>query len=281
MRRGFRALVGLLVLAGVLAVAPAGSAVTDPERGSVGDLVVAASVPGVLAVSWTPPTNPAGAVPTDYRVRWAAVGDPYLTWSDLSGNTFLNGVSLDIGDLTVGTAYRVQVRARYRSGRFESAAWSGPWAESDPATVTDTYTPSVVLEGSMGVAARPPRRRRHVRLRQMGQPPPAYRHLRRARRQSTGPPRPAPTPCWAEPGLVDPVVFGYQTPLGAPFIINADGRLVPLHTSRGARNPHTLRSVLVDMGQPMRPLEPRRHRDSASRNPRPRKTPASNPPTPP
>ena len=126
MRRWFGALVGLLVLAGVLAVATAGSAVADAERGAVADLVVAASVPGVLAVSWTPPTNPAGAVPTDYRVRWAAVGDPYLTWSDLSGNAFPNAVSFDIGDLTVGVAYRVQVRARYRSGRFESAAWSGP-----------------------------------------------------------------------------------------------------------------------------------------------------------
>ena len=30
-----------------------------------------------------------------------------------------------------------------------------------------------------------------------------------------------------QPGLVDPVVFGYQTRLGAPFIINAGGRLFP------------------------------------------------------
>ena len=189
------------------------------------DLVVAASVPGVLAVSWTPPTNPAGAVPTDYRVRWAAVGDPYLTWSDLSGNAFLNAVSLDIGDLTVGTAYRVQVRARYRSGRFESAAWSGPWAESDPVTVTDTYTPTVVLEGSMGVAAS-----RHGGGAMYGYAKwgsrtgtgtfdaPGVKALVRLTGTHT---------LLGRTGLADPVVFGYQTRLGAPFIINADGRLFP------------------------------------------------------
>ena len=270
MRRWFGALVGLLVLAGVLAVAPAGSAVTDPERGSVADLVVAASVPGVLAVSWTPPTNPAGAVPTDYRVRWAAVGDPFLTWSDLSGNAFPNAVSLDIGDLTVGTAYRVQVRARYRSGRFESAAWSGPWAESDPATVTDTYTPSVVLEGSMGVEAG-----RHGGGAMYG-----YAKWG----SGTG----TPVGTFDAPGVKALVrLDGTHDPVGpnragrpggvripnpprSPVHHQRRRQTVPLHTGRGPGNPHTLRSVLVDMGQPMRPLEPRRHRDSASRNPRPR-----------
>ena len=202
--------------------------------------MVAVSVPGVLAVSWTPPTNPAGAVPTDYRVRWAAVGDPFLTWSDLSGNAFPNAVSLNIGDLTVGTAYRVQVRARYRSGQFESAAWSGPWAESDPATVTDTYTPSVVLEGSMGVAAS-----RHGGSAMYGYAKwgsrtgtgtfdaPGVKALVRLDGTHT---------LLGRTGLVDPVVFGYQTPLGAPFIINADGRLFPstqavvqeTHTPSGA-----------------------------------------------
>ena len=169
--------------------------------------------------------DPAGAVPTDYRVRWAAVGDPYLTWSDLSGNAFPNATSLDIGDLTVGVAYRVQVRARYRSGRFESAAWSGPWAESEPATVTDTYTPSVVLEGSMGVGAG----RRGVGA--------MYGYAK----WGSGTGTPVGTfdafymkalvrldgthELLGRTGLADPVVFGYQTRLGAPFIIDAGGRL--------------------------------------------------------
>ena len=177
-------------------------------------------------------------MPTDYRVRWAAVGNPFLTWSDLSGNAFPNAVSLDIGDLTVGTAIgciegghkqqsRPVWRARYRSGRFESAAWSGPWAESDPATVTvtDTYTPSVVLEGSMGVEAG-----RHGGGAMYGYA-----------KWGSGTGTPVGTfdafdmkalvrldgthTLLGRTGLVDPVVFGYQTHLGAPFIINADGRL--------------------------------------------------------
>ena len=191
----------------------------------MGDVVVVASVPGVLAVSWSAPTDPAGAVPTDYRVRWAAVGDPYLTWSDLSGNAFPNATSLDIGDLTVGTAYRVQVRARYRSGRFESAAWSGPWAESEPATVTDTYVPSVVLEGSMGVGAG----RRGVGAMVgyakwgSGTGTPvgtfdAFYMKALIRLEGTH-------ELLGRTGLADPVVFGYQTRLGAPFIVDAGGRL--------------------------------------------------------
>ena len=223
MRRRFRALAGLLVLAGVLAVAPAASAV--PERGSVGDVVVAASVPGVLAVSWSAPTDPAGEVPTDYRVRWAAVGDPYLTWSDLSGNAFPNATSLDIGDLTVGVAYRVQVRARYRSGRFESAAWSGPWAESDPATVTDTYVPSVVLEGSMGVGAGLHGGGAMVGYAKWGSGTGTPVGTFDAPRLATLVRLEGTHTLLGRTGLVDPVAFGFRTRIGAPFIVDAGGRL--------------------------------------------------------
>ena len=63
------AFVAVLVVAGVLVPAVG-------ERGGVGDVVVVASGPGVLSVLWSAPLEPVRVLPSDYRVRWAAAGDP-------------------------------------------------------------------------------------------------------------------------------------------------------------------------------------------------------------
>ena len=51
------------------------------------------------------------------------MGEPYLTWTDLSGNAFPASPSQTITDLEEGEQYKVKVRARYSSG--SPGDWSG------------------------------------------------------------------------------------------------------------------------------------------------------------
>ena len=81
--------------------------------------VAAASAPGGLAVTWTPPT--AGATPTSYTAS---------AYSDVSGGTVVascttSTTACTISDLTNGTAYYVEVTS-------SAAVGSEPSATSDP-----------------------------------------------------------------------------------------------------------------------------------------------------
>ena len=84
----------------------------------IGRITLTSAQPGTIQASWEAPSE----TPVDYRISWAKAGEPYLTWTDLSGNAFLTGPSRTIADLEEGETYKVMVRARYGGS---SGDWSG------------------------------------------------------------------------------------------------------------------------------------------------------------
>jgi glucose/arabinose dehydrogenase len=92
--------------------------VPQTPRG-IGEITLTSTGPGVIEASWEAPTE----TPADYRIAWAKVGEPYLTWTDLSGNAFPTSPSQTVTDLEEGEQYKVKVRARYSSGG--PGDWSG------------------------------------------------------------------------------------------------------------------------------------------------------------
>ena len=85
----------------------------------IGRITLASSTPGTIQATWEAP----GEQPRDYRISWARVGEPFKTWTDLSGNAFPTEPSQTITDLEEGETYKVKVRARYDgSGPGD---WSG------------------------------------------------------------------------------------------------------------------------------------------------------------
>jgi glucose/arabinose dehydrogenase len=92
--------------------------VPQTPRG-IGEITLASTGPGVMEASWEAPTE----TPADYRIAWTKVGEPYLTWTDLSGNAFPTSPSQTVTDLEEGEQYKVKVRARYSSGG--PGDWSG------------------------------------------------------------------------------------------------------------------------------------------------------------
>ena len=85
----------------------------------IGEITLTSTGPGVIEASWEAPTE----TPADYRMAWAKVGEPYLTWTDLSGNAFPASPSQTVTGLEEGEQYKVKVRARYSSGG--PGDWSG------------------------------------------------------------------------------------------------------------------------------------------------------------
>ena len=85
----------------------------------IGEITLTSTGPGVIEASWEAPTE----TPADYRIAWAKAGEPYLTWTNLSGNAFPTSPSQTITDLEEGEQYKVKVRARYSSGG--PGDWSG------------------------------------------------------------------------------------------------------------------------------------------------------------
>ena len=73
----------------------------------------------MIEAGWEAPTE----TPADYRIAWAKAGEPYLTWTDLSGNAFPTSPSQTVTDLEEGEQYKVKVRARY--GDTNPGDWSG------------------------------------------------------------------------------------------------------------------------------------------------------------
>ena len=122
--RGVLALLGGLLLVGVLVPVGGGAGAQSLGDGSVSGLRVWSDSPGVLGVGWSVPDP----VASDFRVRWAPVGEGFKSWSDVSGNAFPVSESLVLEGLDAGLVYRVQVRARYYDGRGVRL-WSGPWSD--------------------------------------------------------------------------------------------------------------------------------------------------------
>ena len=95
----------------------------------IGRITLTSDTPGVIEASWvTPSETPAG-----YRISWAQAGDPYLTWTDSTGNAFPTDPSRTITGLEEGTEYKAKMRATY-------GGTSGDW--SGDATITVTNTPA-------------------------------------------------------------------------------------------------------------------------------------------
>ena len=91
---------------------------TNAEPREITWLALESTSPGTIYIFWNVPAE----VPRDYRVSWALLGEPYLTWTDLYGNAFPTDSSYTISDLEEGQTYKVKVRARYDQGG--SGAWS-------------------------------------------------------------------------------------------------------------------------------------------------------------
>ena len=111
----------------------------------IGRITLTSAQPGTIQASWEAPSE----TPVDYRISWAKAGEPYLTWTDLSGNAFLTGPSRTIADLEEGETYKVMVRARYGGS---SGDWSGEitvtvaGSANNPPTA-DAGTAQAVQEG--------------------------------------------------------------------------------------------------------------------------------------
>ena len=101
----------LLVLFSVGALA-AQDAPNQAINRDVGAVRLTSNQPGLLNASWDVPEE----APDDYRIKWARVGESYLTWTDSSGNAFPTSPSYAITGLDGGARYKVQVRPRYESG---------------------------------------------------------------------------------------------------------------------------------------------------------------------
>ena len=98
------------------------TAVLNPDGSlgprDIGRITLTSAQPGTIQASWEAP----GETPVDYRISWAKAGEPYLTWTDLSGNAFPTDPSRTIADLEEGETYKVKVRARYDGSAGD---WSG------------------------------------------------------------------------------------------------------------------------------------------------------------
>ena len=111
----------------------------------IGRITLTSAQPGTIQASWEAPSE----TPVDYRISWAKAGEPYLTWTDLSGNAFPTDPSRTIADLEEGETYKVKVRARYGGSAGD---WSGEItitvarSANNPPT-TDAGTAQAVQEG--------------------------------------------------------------------------------------------------------------------------------------
>ena len=111
----------------------------------IGRIILTRTTPGTIEASWVAPSE----APANYRISWAKVGDPYLTWSDSTGNAFPTDPAHTITGLEEGEAYKVKVRASY-SGT--SGDWSGDVtitiAEVVTNTIAEVVTNTIAVPGT-------------------------------------------------------------------------------------------------------------------------------------
>ena len=109
----------------------------DPR--DIGRMTLSSAVPGVIDASWEAP----GEAPANYRIMWAKTGEPFKTWTDLSGNAFPIEPAQTIAGLEEDKTYKVKVRASYDG---TAGNWTGEAVITTSATViqTGTNTPATV-----------------------------------------------------------------------------------------------------------------------------------------
>ena len=96
------------------------------EPGVITGLTMTSSQPEHLWVSW----DQADPEPTEYRLNWAPVDQPFPAWnSNQGGNLWLSPrTAQDFSNLVnPGVTYKLRMRAIYKTG--PNAPWSGPWSE--------------------------------------------------------------------------------------------------------------------------------------------------------
>ena len=105
---------------------PAPTPEPTSEPGAITGLTMTSSQPEHLWVSW----DQADPEPTEYRLNWAEVDDPFPSWDSRDGgNLWLSPrTAQDFSNLVnPGVTYKLRMRAIYKTG--PNAPWSGPWSE--------------------------------------------------------------------------------------------------------------------------------------------------------
>ena len=100
----------------------------------IGRIILTSTTPGTIGASWVAPSE----APANYRISWAKVGDPYLTWTDSTGNAFPTDPAHTITGLEAGETYNVKVRASY-------SGTAGDWSDGVTATATKTFHPFITI----------------------------------------------------------------------------------------------------------------------------------------
>ena len=132
----------LLILATVLSLDGQPAVQAQGDQGAIGNLSVSSPDTGQLVAAWSAPSE----TPTDYRVRWAPIGQDYLSYSEDNtserGSAYPEALNLTVDDLPAGIEYKVQVRARYHDGQHHDSPWSGPWSGEITVTVSSPTEPT-------------------------------------------------------------------------------------------------------------------------------------------
>ena len=123
-------------------VEPTSEPTPETPEGTVTGLTLSSDAPGSLTIEWDTPSPSS----SDYRIGWASVDQQYLSWSlpneASRGNEYPDGnaTSLTLTGLTGGAEFKVYMRARYMTGQYSNAPWSGPWTASVTQRVLDHAT---------------------------------------------------------------------------------------------------------------------------------------------
>ena len=133
-----------LLLAALIAGLIGDSVSAGIAEGEIQNMRLSSDAPGTLTIRWDTP-SPA---PSDYRVVWAPADQGFLSWrapnEALRGNDYPDGsaTSLTLTGLTEGIEFKAGMRARYRTGEYADAPWSGPWTDQLTMTVSSTPEPT-------------------------------------------------------------------------------------------------------------------------------------------
>ena len=115
--------------------------VGTPGPRDIGRIILTSATPGTIDASWVAPSE----APANYRISWAKVGDPYLTWTDSTGNAFPTDLAHTITGLEAGETYNVKVRASY-------SGTAGDWSGDVTITIAETATNTIAETATNTIA---------------------------------------------------------------------------------------------------------------------------------
>ena len=115
--------------------------VGTPGPRDIGRIILTSTTPGTIEASWVAPSE----APANYRISWAKVGDPYLTWTDSTGNAFPTDPAHTITGLEAGETYNVKVRASY-------SGTAGDWSGDVTITIAEAATNTIAEAATNTIA---------------------------------------------------------------------------------------------------------------------------------